>query len=221
MDDFALRPPPPVPKTGAERFRGTDATVLDFWRFAMSNFTMNNVRGYVAEFLVARAIGAHGPRVEWDAYDVVAPDGTTIEVKSSAYVQAWEQRAPSRITFTGLKGRIWDSATGLSGERTYNADVYVFAVNTAQTHEEYDALDVSTWRFYVASRASIEQLGYRSLSLPTLERLAGPGLPYEALAESIHAAAGEGRAVRREDTDPSARTGPDDGGGASSPAVSP
>ncbi len=49
----------------------------------MSDLRTNNVRGYLAEFLVAKAVGAHGPRLEWDAYDVLAPDRTRIEVKSS------------------------------------------------------------------------------------------------------------------------------------------
>ncbi|SPT53188.1 Uncharacterised protein [Actinomyces bovis] len=31
------------------------------------------------EFLVAQAVGATGPRVEWDPYEVITPDGTTIE----------------------------------------------------------------------------------------------------------------------------------------------
>lgn len=85
MTTFPLQPPSPPPLRGDEPVQGTDTTVLDFWRFALSDFKMNNVRGYLAEFLVARAIGAAGPRVEWDAYDVVAPDGTTIEVKASAW----------------------------------------------------------------------------------------------------------------------------------------
>ena len=57
-----------------ERFAGLDATVTDFWRFALSDLRMNNARGYLAEFLVAQAVGATGPRVEWDTYDVLAPD---------------------------------------------------------------------------------------------------------------------------------------------------
>lgn len=51
MVEFRLRPSAPRPLTGEEAIVGTDATVLDFWRFAMSYFTMNNVRGYLAEFL--------------------------------------------------------------------------------------------------------------------------------------------------------------------------
>ena len=42
---------------GDEAFVGVDAQVLDFWRFAMSDLRMNNTRGYLAEFLVARALG--------------------------------------------------------------------------------------------------------------------------------------------------------------------
>jgi len=146
---------------------------------------MNNVRGYVAEFLVARAVGAPGIRVEWDAYDVAAPNGTRIEVKSSAYVQAWEQRAVSRIQFTGLNGRIWSSADGLSATRSYNADVYVFAVETAQTHEEYDPLDVAQWDFYVLARPEVKQHGGRSIGLASLTRLAGEPVPYAELANTI------------------------------------
>lgn len=33
--------------------------------------------------------GAGTTRREWDAYDLVTPTGTTLEVKSSAYVQTW------------------------------------------------------------------------------------------------------------------------------------
>lgn len=154
MTEFPLQPPKPTPLQGNEPFKGIDATVTDFWRFALSDLKMNNVRGYIAEFLVARAVGAKGPRVEWDAYDVLAPDGTTVEVKTSAYLQAWEQRTTSRITFSGLKGRTWDTESGRSAEQTYNADVYVFAVQTATTHEEHDALSTSQWEFYVLPRAS-------------------------------------------------------------------
>lgn len=125
-DDVWFSAPPARRMDGSEPFAGLDATVLDFWRFAMSDLRMNNLRGYLAEFLVAKAIGATGPRVEWDAYDVLSPDGTRIEVKSSAYMQVWDQRRPSAIRFTGLTGRTWDPRNGESPEATFNADVYVF-----------------------------------------------------------------------------------------------
>lgn len=156
----------------------------------MSDLRMNNVRGYLAEFLVAKAVGAEGPRLEWDAYDVQAPDGTRIEVKSSAYLQVWDQRRPSRIVFSGLRGRTWTPQDGEALEATYNADVHVFAVQTAQRHDDYNPLDVGQWQFYVLPRVAIEATGYRSISLPTLLATAGAPAPYPELAGAIaHAAA--------------------------------
>lgn len=173
--------------TGAEHLSGVDATVQDFWRFAMSDLRMNNVRGYFAEFLVAMALGAEGPRIEWDAYDVLASDGTRVEVKSSAYPQVWDQRRPSRIKFTGLTGRTWTPQEGESPTATFNADVYVFAVQTAQTHDQYDPLDVSQWSFYVLGRRVLEDLGYQSLGLATLGKLTS-AVEYSDLADAIHSA---------------------------------
>jgi len=162
--------------------------VVDFWRFAMSDLRVNNVRGYLAEFLVARALGATGTRVEWDAYDVLAPDGTRVEVKSSAYLQVWNQRRPSRIVFSGLRGRTWTPEDGEALDASYNADVYVFAVQTAQVHDTYDPLDLDQWQFYVLPRTTVEHLGYNSISLPTLHTLTA-AITYAGLADAVADAA--------------------------------
>ncbi|TFD36626.1 hypothetical protein E3T37_13455 [Cryobacterium sp. TMT2-10] len=89
-----LVPPSAVALIGTEEIVGLDATVSDFWQFAMGDLRMNNARGYLAEFIVGRALGLnHAQRVEWDAYDILFGD-ITIEVKSSAYLQSWDQRKP-------------------------------------------------------------------------------------------------------------------------------
>jgi hypothetical protein len=67
--------------------------------------------------------------------------------------------------------------------------VYVFAIQTARTHEEYNPLLASQWRFYVLPRQTVEDLGQESISLATLEKLAGPSVAYEELSEAINAAA--------------------------------
>ena len=184
-DDVWISAPPARRLDGSEPFAGLDATVLDFWRFAMSDLRMNNLRGYLAEFLVAKAVGATGPRVEWDAYDVLAPDGTRIEVKSSAYMQVWDQRRPSTIRFTGLAGRTWDPRTGESAAATFNADVYVFAVHTARNHDEYDVLDVDQWAFYVLPRKVLEDLGYKSIGLNALDKISAGPVSYAGLTAAI------------------------------------
>ena len=72
----------------------------------------------------------------------------------------------------------------------FNADVYVFCLHAAKTHEEYDPLDVSQWLFYVAPRAVIEGRAGSQMSLPTLERLCGPPVSHEELRNSIVRSAG-------------------------------
>ena len=56
VTDEWIRPPRLEPLRGDEAFRGVKATVQDFWAFAMSDLRTNNVRGYLAEFLVAKAV---------------------------------------------------------------------------------------------------------------------------------------------------------------------
>lgn len=67
--------------------------------------------------------------------------------------------------------------------------MYVFAIQTARTHEEYNPLLASQWRFHVLPRKTVEDLGQESISLATLEKLAGPSVAYEELSEAINAAA--------------------------------
>jgi hypothetical protein len=151
------------------------ATVADFWQFALGDLRMNNARGYLAEFLVAKALGMSDVhRVEWDAYDLLVDDRIRVEVKSSAYLQAWEQRQLSRIEFSGLRGTRYHPRHGDDpAGRQFNAHVYVFCVQTAQAHDEYRPLDVTQWDFHVASKDALEraQVG-RSVGLATVRRIA-------------------------------------------------
>lgn len=182
--------PQPMALSGDELFEGLDAHVVDFWRFAMGDLRTNNVRGYLAEFLVARAVGSEARRVEWDPWDVTSPDGTRIEVKSSGYLQAWRQNRLSAPTFSVRPAYSWDAAAATwSTGQQLNADVYVFCLHTAVTHEEYDPLQVSQWRFYVANQVTVATRGGAHMGVAALERLCGDPVAYPALAAAIEAAA--------------------------------
>jgi hypothetical protein len=92
------------PKSGDETFhvsgRELEHRLIDFWRWSSSEILGNALRGKLAEYIVATDVGCDsGTRQEWDAYDLVSPDGTKIEVKSSGYLQSWEQAALSKISF--------------------------------------------------------------------------------------------------------------------------
>lgn len=182
----SLEPPPPPALSGDEKFVGVTASVVDFWHFAMSDLRTNNVRGYLAEFLVARAVGSRAARVEWDPWDVTAPDGTRIEVKSAGFLQAWTQKQISRPNFQVTAAYRWDAVTGTSSpDQAFNADVYVFCLHTATSHEHYDPLDVGQWKFYVASRPLIEAQAGARMGLSTLARVCGEPVTYDSLATSI------------------------------------
>jgi len=175
--------------TGSEPFVGIDGTVTDFWRFAMSDFRTNNLRGYLAEYLVARAVESKQSRVEWHSHDVITPDGITIEVKSSAYLQAWAQRGVSTITFSGLRGKKWTPEANYAAEQTYNAEVYVFCVNTATDHATYNPIDVSQWDFYVISKLILSALGQKTLSLSRVRSLSGGVVAFSDLGAAVRSAA--------------------------------
>lgn len=183
-----IEPPAIKPMTGSEPFIGVEATVLDFWRFAMGDFRTNSLRGYLAEYIVGRAVGSDQNRVEWDTYDVITPSGVTIEVKSSGYLQAWAQSKSSNIKFGGLKSKKWTPQTGYAEIESYNAQIYVFCVETATSHDQYNPLDLSQWEFYVISSDALEATGQRSFSLSRVRALAGGSLPFEALSAAIQAA---------------------------------
>jgi hypothetical protein len=182
---MTFQPPPLNSLTGSEAIAGTGASIIDFWKFAMSDLRTNNVRGYFAEFLVAQAVGTEQVRVEWDPWDVTAPDGTRIEVKSSGYLQAWAQPRLSVPSFRVAPAHGWDEATRARTPQAFNADVYVFCLHTAKTHEEYNPLATTQWAFYVASRSTIESRSGHQMGLATLRELVGEPVQYSLLASQI------------------------------------
>lgn len=187
-----LTPPTRPPLNGDERFVGFDAVVEDFWRFAIPDLLVNNVRGWLAEYLVWRALGVEQPRrIEWDAFDIEW-EGIRLEVKSSAYLQAWEQKKLSNLLFTGLAARYWplDGVT-IAETATYNADVYVFCANTAAAHDEYNALDLGLWHFTVLSRVSVERIGQKSLTWAKALDKSGGEVAWADLADAVRQAAAE------------------------------
>lgn len=85
-NDFAGYPALNVSiKSGQEHFqlKGQPlyAMLLDFWRWSASDLVNNALRGQLAEYIVAQALGiTFKLRSEWDAYDLLTSKGTRIEV---------------------------------------------------------------------------------------------------------------------------------------------
>ena len=84
----------------------------DFWRWAWSDLRDNTVRGVLAEFIVAAALGRTATRRKgWDNYEVQSDSGVKVEVKASGYLQSWAQAKHSRLDFGRVAARSWDENT--------------------------------------------------------------------------------------------------------------
>ena len=153
-------------KSGSEPFHTASVpsgfALLDYWRWAESDLLNNTRRAIVAEYLVARAVGAADkPRVEWASFDVETPEGVRIEVKSSAYVQSWKQDGLSVVSFDiAPRKSSWNPATGtevVHDPPRRVADVYVFCVLGDESGSEPDPLDLADWRFYAAATSLLDR----------------------------------------------------------------
>lgn len=133
-----------------------DKTIGDFWSWAFSDVTMNTTRAIYTEWLVALALGLTGiPRDEWADQDLIYRD-TKIEVKSSAFLQSWEQKKASAIRFD-IKSRA--------------AQIHVFCVQTDTELTKADMLNPVRWRFYVVPTRLLPS--QKSVGLSRLKDLCG------------------------------------------------
>jgi len=185
-------------KSGSEPFHDgghpVGGTLLEFWQWSASDLVSNATRGVLAEYIVALALGgAWEPvRREWDAYDLKLANGTKIEVKSAAYVQAWKQARPSTIIFQVGKRRWWDAETGMSSdEAARHADIYVFALLRHEDRDTLDPLNVAQWKFYVLPTRVLNERtrSQHSITLPSLRELSGGPRTFEQLRNAVDLAA--------------------------------
>ena len=182
---------PPKLLDGQEPFHGPGAgqslRLLDYWRWSSSSLLDNTNRGVLAEFLVAAALGLHKePRIEWEKHDLRTASGSTIEVKSSAYVQSWKQPKPSIIRFGIAPHSGWDAETGKYTEDVKRwADIYVFCVFHGE--KPLHPLDTSKWVFYVLPTEVLDRKcpDQKGIGLGSLENLSPAKCDYPNLKKTI------------------------------------
>jgi hypothetical protein len=191
---------PRVRRNGSEVFHvagiGLGFNVLSFWQWSASDLVGNALRGILAEYLVAQALGAaQSVREEWASYDLQTPEGITVEVKSAAYIQSWHQERLSPIVFSCPKTRAWDPQTGGHEEEARRqARVYVFALLAHHEQATLDPLDLDQWEFYVVPTAVLDarERSQHSITLNSLKALHGESVGFRGIAEAVARAAGQG-----------------------------
>ena len=192
-------------KTGQELFLGMPHSLLEYWAWAHSDIVSNSERGILAEYLVRCAVHAPSPcRIEWDAVDVISPEGIRIEVKSSANLQTWKQEKLSRIQFDIAPKNAWDSVeNSYASQRIRSADVYVFCLFNSKDPDTANPMDLAQWEFYVLATSVLNELvpKQKSISLTSLQKLGAKKVSFEVLYTAIRLASKEGKNSQGKDID--------------------
>lgn len=180
-------------KSGEEQLtyneKPLDFSLLDFWRWSVSDILSNATRGRFAEFIVATAININRTelRDEWSAYDLITPEGIKLEIKSAAYIQSWFQRALSKISFSTKSALYWDSMTNKQSDtKKRHADVYVFCLLHHDNKQTIDPLNLNQWEFYILATKELNEYkrSQHSITLKSLQQLTHP-VSYNKLKDVI------------------------------------
>lgn len=184
---------PPKRLTGQERLIKPDGeaagSLVDFWGWAYSDLLGNAERGALAEYIVACALGIHhNTRVSWDKYDLITNDGISIEVKTSGYLQTWEQKSLSKLIFGIQPTYGWDAQSNeYEAEKKRQAAIYVFCVHKHQEQATANPLLISQWDFYLLPTGVINETfgGQKTVSLSALIKAGAEKCRYCDLAGRI------------------------------------
>ncbi len=149
----------------------------------------NALRGVLAEFIVASTIDIlDKAREEWDAYDLKTKNGLKIEIKSSSYLQSWEQTKLSKIIFGIQPTSDWDSSTNKrKSEKIRQSDIYIFCVLAHKDKNSVDPLNLSQWDFYILETKILNEKVkiQKTITLSSLLKLNPIKIKYENIKEEI------------------------------------
>lgn len=183
-------------KTGMEELTYVDKKVaynlLDFWKWSVSDLLSNATRGRFAEFIVGTAIDLDIKtlREEWDAYDLLTNYGAKIEIKSAAYIQSWEQKEYSKISFSIKLANHNLSTNNVIPKRP--ANLYVFCLLKHKDQATIDPLKLEQWEFYILPTYKLDNYkrSQSSITLNSLQKLT-PAITYNELSATINNAYNE------------------------------
>lgn len=169
---------------------GDSSTLLDYWAWAHSDIMGNTERGKIAEYIVAMALNVHrNTRTEWDSYDILTEDNIKIEVKSSAYLQTWVQKAYSPLAFGIRPTYAWNQSNNTYEQtKKRHANVYVFCVITCKDQDIVKPLDLNQWEFHILSARKLDNVlpNQKTVSLAGLQKIGAIKTDFSGLYQVIH-----------------------------------
>lgn len=186
------------PKSGLETFEldgdHLQIKMLDFWRWSYSNILYGTIRGDLAEYIVGTAIldskskPNYKIRKDGDLVDFWLDENFKIEVKSSSYLQAWEQKNLSQIKFDirPRQGYDFENHTPIT-EKNRHAHIYVFCVLSHTDIKTVNPLAIDQWRFWVLRTQAINEWSksHTTITLDKLISLKAIESTYEELRTNV------------------------------------
>ena len=161
---------------------GAELEKLRFYEWAYGRLAERDSDiGAGGESMIGRLLGClGGPRRAQAAFDLVAKDGTTIEVKTTSR----RKRMPNGSTL--LYWEIADQRTALDGKRPL-ADIWIFLhADFPSGRARVNALDVRWWRAWVATGEQVRAAGTkRSVTETTLKRMGVASVPFGDLRAAV------------------------------------
>ena len=143
----------------------------------------------MAEFIVASAIDVlKKPREEWDAYDLVTKQGLKIEIKSSSYLQSWQQTELSKIIFGIKPTYALIDLNQYSEISKRQSDIYVFCVLSHKDKNTVNPLNLNQWDFYILDTAILNKKmpKQKTITLSSLLKLEPIQVKYNELKNEIN-----------------------------------
>lgn len=167
-------------KNGNEKFyfekKEEDIILLKFWQWAYSDIISNANRGKLAEFIVANALGINlcNPSDEWGPYDLETKEGIKIEIKTSSFIQTWNQKDYSNPNFGIQKTIFWDEEKGeYVGEKKRQSDFYIFCLLKEKKQDKINPLKLEQWEFYIVKTEKLNQIkeNQKSIGLKGVQKI--------------------------------------------------
>ena len=162
---------------------------LDFWKFHYSN--IYSLHGEIAEFVVARALGVtEAQNTEyWTLWDTTYRN-KRIEVKATAYFHLWNANgkiSKQRTFGITMANGSYDTVKSGNSEFCRQNDIYVFCLNTGDTKESSNPLNLNHWEFYIVPTAVInEKCGNnKTISLGKIRNLGFSAKRYDEIKSEI------------------------------------
>lgn len=159
-----------------------NSTLADFLMWAYSDICDDVIKGIFAEWMISKLLTIPtARRYEWANSDLISSRNTRIEVKASSYWQSWKAINPdgtakdlgrypiqpdSGIRFSGLMAK--DTIDHhKEKEGRLKSDLYIFCFQNEKIYEQWNAMDLFQWEFYLVPAKSITTKSVTLLWLKT------------------------------------------------------